>query len=317
MKRLMHYIKIVAIFLGLLYLFVFSFCEILVKNNLVEKVVIYWLKILGVIVLLISGLIVIAVYTIKFVMNCRKNIQFSSDTIFDELDSYDRHWERTKEYYINKVNIVNFYYKKGGKIDQNVGNDLKRLYDRKAFLERKIGIEEHLSSCILSVGLSICATFLCNSFEKSTEMNTIAFIVIFIICVLLRYSNLFDKSINEIYEYELSLLRQKISYAEANVIKNYSDEWMLKTRQNVIEELLDKCSVLGRSYNKEIVADIKNVERLELSVDNVDCYNVKEYRMGKKERIIKIPYDKNNEEATEDYKILIEIVKKHKISISL
>lgn len=314
-KRLMHYIKIGAILCGLLYLVVFIFSEILVKNKLAEKVVIDWLKIVGVIVLLISGLIVIAVYAIKFITNCIKNIRFSSDAIFDELDSYDRHWEQTKEYYMNKVNVVNFFYKKGGKIDQSVGNDLKRLYDRNAFLERKIGTEDHLNTCILSVGLSICATFLCNSFEKATEINTIAFIATFVICVLLRYSNLFDKGINEIYKYELSLLRKKITYAEANVIKNYSDEWMLQTRQNVIEELLDKCGVPGRSRNKEIVADIKDVERLELSIDNIGCYDVKEYRIGKKERIIKIPYDKNNKEATEDYKILVEIVKKYKISM--
>lgn len=149
--------------------------------------------------------------------------------------------------YKNMIDSINFYYKKGGKVDTVIGKDLKRLYNRADFLKNGISTIEHLNTCFTSVGLSICASALLNIINQSIiymVVYGISFIILFLVVVLYRYNSINNNAFSSIYEYELKLLQNKIANIEQDIYEEFQREDILLTKQNVLGELMNKCKFL-------------------------------------------------------------------------
>lgn len=177
-------------------------------------------------ILLLLGTITICIISsiTKYFTISVKNIKSCGDKLFDELDYYNRHWGKSNEYYQNMINAVKFYYKPGGKVETVIGDDLHRLYNRVEFLKRALSTKEHLNTCVMSVGLSVCATLFFEYFYRTNENETwymIAFSVIFLAVLLFRYFVPFHEGSTQIYEYELRLLNKRITYVETKVSEDF------------------------------------------------------------------------------------------------
>lgn len=308
-KKVVCWMWIVILFLFFVSLLVLEYlaCKKIIREGIVKR----GISIFGIVVL-ISIIIGIGTGIIKYFAKCIKNIRHCGDPLFGELDLYGQHWRVTKEYYNNKINAIYFYYKKGGKVDTIVGNDLKRLYNRLDFLKRKLNTREHVLTCIISVGLSVCATlFLKYAFENQMWCMWI-FVVLFLVLILFRYFDPYSGD-EQIYEYELKLLKEKIDCAEKEILINYQKEIFLLTKQNVLNELINKCS---RTYGKDresIEKDIEIIESINLNISNPYDFKEIQFTIGKKGGRGALLLDKNDHLANEQYEKLYKILDKHDI----
>lgn len=235
---------------------------------------------------------------VKYFAGSIANIHSSGDSLFAELDNYHRHWGETKEHYNDMINVIHFYYKEG-KVDSVIGKDLCKLYKRKEFLERAIGTKEYLCMCLTSVGFSICATLFLE-YTKSDDTHSIWYgilgMVLFFAVVLIKYSEMFNEGSNQIYQYELKLLKEKIEDAENSVLVKYKKEDMMLTKQNVLITLMDKCKVLfGKKYD-DITNDIRIIEQINLNVEEGIDYKKLYDILRKYDLIYKIESVENNGE---------------------
>lgn len=249
----------------------------------------------------------------KYFVGSITNIHSSGDSLFDELDNYNTYWGETKEHYQEMINVINFYYKKDGKVDIVIGNDLCKLYNRKEFLERTLETKEYLCTCLISVGLSICATLFLDYMRASDGYPTwygIIGIGLFFAVVLIKYSKIFNEGSNQIYKYELDLLDKKIKDAEKEVSVDYKREDMMLTKQNVLLTLIDKCKLPFGKKHDDIVNDIRIVERINLNVEEYADYEEIKFIIGKTKREGILYVDKNNKLINE-YEKLYEILRKY------
>lgn len=251
---------------------------------------------------------------VKYFVSSITNIHSSGDSLFDELDNYNTHWGESKEHYQEMINVINFYYKKDGKVDLIIGNDLCKLYNRKEFLERTLETKEYLCTCLISVGLSICATLFLD-YMRAGDGYPIWYVIIgigfFFAVVLIKYSKIFNEGSNHIYKYELDLLKEKIKDAEKEVSVDYKREDMMVTKQNVLLTLFDKCKLpFGKKYD-EIIKDIRNVEQINLNVEEDVDYKEIKFLIGKTKREGILYLDKNNKWIKEEYETLYKILRKY------
>lgn len=263
---------------------------------------------------LVPIIVWVGVNIIKYFINSINNIHFCGDKLFEELDSYGIHWGESKEHYQDMINVINFYYKEGGKVDTIVGNDLKRLYNRLEFLKRELSTKEHLITCVVSFGLSICATiFLDSTSEKDINQTwyMILFCFLFLAIVLVRYFGMFHEGSNQISEYELKLLKRKIAKAEEEVSEVYAREDILLTKQNVLNELMDRCVHAYGKKKEEIEKDIRAIEKLNLNIRDTYSLNEQLFQIGKKKRMIVMFMDKNDNWVNKQYEILYEVLRKY------
>lgn len=255
----------------------------------------------------------VGIAIVKYFVGSITNIHSSGDSLFDELDNYNTHWGETKEHYQEMINVINFYYKKDGKVDIVIGNDLCKLYNRKDFLERTLETKEYLCTCLISVGLSICATLFLDYMRAGDGYPTwygIIGIGLFFAVVLIKYSKIFNEGSNQIYKYELDLLDKKIKDAEKEVSVDYKREDMMLTKQNVLLTLIDKCKLPFGKKHDDIVNDIRIVERINLNVEEYADYEEIKFIIGKTKREGIIYVDKNNKLINE-YEKLYEILRKY------
>lgn len=257
----------------------------------------------------------VGIAIVKYFVGSITNIHSSGDSLFDELDNYNTHWGETKEHYQEMINVLNFYYKKDGKVDLVIGNDLCKLYNRKEFLERTLETKEYLCTCLISVGLSICATLFLDYMRAGDGYPTwygIIGIGLFFAVVLIKYSKIFNEGSNQIYKYELDLLKKKIKDAEKEVSVDYKREDMMLTKQNVLLTLINKCKFpFGKKYD-DIVMDIRTIEQINLNVEEyADCEEIK-FFIGKTKREGILYVDKNSNKFINDqYKKLYDILRKY------
>lgn len=134
--------------------------------------------------------------------------------------------------------------------------------------------------------------------------------VLFFAVVLIKYSEMFNEGSNQIYQYELKLLNEKIENAENSLLIKYKKEDMMLTKQNVLNTLMDKCKVLfGKKYD-DITNDIRIIEQINLNVEEGVDYKEIKFLIGKTKRE-GILYLDNNKLINEDYEILYKILRKY------
>lgn len=304
----------------LIYFSALAVLKILAENKVISEKIITTGVVLFPIILFLPFVIWGVLFVINYFVSSVRNIHSCGDTLFDELDYYGIHWGETKEHYEDMINAVQFYYKTGGKVDSVVGKDLKKLYNRLDFLKRELNTKEHLYTCFISVGLSICATlFFEFSFGKFQNQIFfyILFIVLFFVLVLLRYYKPFSEESNQIYKYEMKLLKEKIADAEKEVLIDYQKEDMMLTKQNVLNELMDKCFFASAKKREDISKDIRIVGKLNLNIQSTSELKEVIFCIGKKKRQCVLYLDKNNHLATEQYEILYKILRKYNMIYEL
>ena len=90
------------------------------------------------------------------VKNGIHNLRECDDELFEKIDCFDYVWEDNNTTYMNKIRIINLYYKDSGKVDELVQNkEIDRLYARKSFLSVRINSTQDLIMCFYSLVLSV------------------------------------------------------------------------------------------------------------------------------------------------------------------
>lgn len=96
-----------------------------------------------------------------------------------------------------------------------VGNDLKRLYNRYDFLKVQLGSKDFVLTCFTSVSLSIFSTLVCSYVDETKETPWFySFFLAILFVAIMISKNYFRGESDRIYEYELKLLNAKIKRAE-------------------------------------------------------------------------------------------------------
>ena len=275
-------------------------------ENIIELIVLF----VSFILVIIGGIYIFALYF----KDSFSNFVSCNDKLFDELDYYKRHWKETNEHYKNMINAIDFYYKQGGKVDTVIGKDLKRLYNRKDFLNSGISTTEHMNTCFTSVGLSICTSLFFNITNESiilTILNGIAVIILFFAVLLYKYNSSNNNAFSSIYEYELKLLQKKISEIEQDICDEIEREDILLTKQNVIVELMNKCKFILSKKAEEIDKDIRLIEKLDLNIKNTAEYKELNFTIGKTNKRCTLYLDENNRIVNDEYKKLYKMLLKY------
>lgn len=244
------------------------------------------------------------------------NVRSCGDKLFDEIKIYSRHCGETKEHYQDMIQVINFYYKEGGKVDTVVGTDLKRLYNRLEFLKQEVQTEDHLNTCIISVGLSVCASVYFDMVSSESVMRLwfiVMFAFLFLGVVLFKYFKIIHESDSQISEYEIKLLTDKITAAENSILDDIQSEDILKTKRNVLNELIDRYGFATGKKRENIEKDIRVIEKLNLNLRDLYSYKELLFSIGKKKREIKLYIDENNKWPNEQYETLYVILRKYNL----
>jgi len=256
------------------------------------------------------------IQVVKFFIDAVRNMRSCGDLLFDELDEYKQNCGESKEHYQDVIRAISFYYLPGGNVDTIVGNDLMRLFNRSEFLRREIKTGEYLITCITSVGLSVAASllFAMEFKNESVELlNMIIGLLVFFAMLLVPYNKIIKGDSKEIYTYELKLLEKKIEKVEEMLCLPNINEEIIRTKRNVLNILGDKyVTVFGRK-NKDILDDIRCIEKLDLHVDNIDEYKKISFTIGKTKRTGILLFDKENRLVNEQYKKLYSVLRKYNL----
>ena len=256
---------------------------------------------------------------VKYYVSSIKNIKSCGDPLFDELDDFKLHCGESKEHYKDMINAIDFFYKEGGKIDNVIGIDLKRLFIRLEYLEKGIAVNEHSITCITSLCLSISATIFLEAAIGNMEnellfMLTILLgLVIFLFGFLYPYSNLYKSGERQVQVYELQCLKKKIGIVEeANIIQD-RDEDIMFSRRNILNSLNEIYMRAFKKKSGDIVEDIKTVEKLNMYVKNINECRKERFTIGKTKRDGILLFDKDNNLVNQEYQILYSILRKYKL----
>lgn len=271
----------------------------------------------GVFILLLAFIIISfgGIQVIKFYIESVKNMRSCGDSFFDELDEYKQHCGETTEYYQDVIRAIAFYYLPNGNVDKVVGKDLKRLFNREEFLIRELRMGEHFISCITSLGVSVAATVLIALEFKSDSQDLINILIgffVFFAMLLLPYNNVTKGRASEIYNFELQLLQKKIEKVEETLCNSAMNEELMRTKKNVLNVLGDKYVVAIRK-SKEIRADIRVIEKLDLHEGDIANYETVSFIIGKTKKSGVLLFDDKNQLANVAYKKLYKILRKYNL----
>ena len=217
------------------------------------------------------------------------NIKKCDDKLFKKIDQYKKCWDEDKHYYIKQIQIINLYYKKGGKVDELVKNEeIERLYARADFLLIQNSLFDNLITCFYSLFISVIASFVCQMMECESVVLMLVWMITLVISffgiILLRYAEKGQAGSYRYYidEYERGLLLQKITDLEKELMITGDDEQILETKQIVINELIRIRQKKKLKKQKEkLETDIKQVEQLDLCIGDYNtCYIQKIYING-------------------------------------
>ena len=253
-------------------------------------------KILNLIFLLIAVAMIVysVICGILIMKRGIHNIKKCDDELFRKIDQYKKCWGEDKHYYIKQIQIINLYYKEGGKVDELVKNkEIERLYARADFLLIQNSLFNDLITCFYSLVISVIASFVC----QMMECESVLFMFIWVVVILLSFFGIILSRYGKkgqagsyrhyIDEYERDLLLKKIKDLEKKL--TITDEQILEMKQIVINELirirqkkkLKKQKEKLETDIKQLETDIKQVEKLDLCIGDYNtCYIQKIYING-------------------------------------
>ena len=235
----------------------------LISYQTAKSVSVFWVLVLAVGVI---GYFIF--YIIKYFRTGMKNVYSCGIPVFDEMDEYKEHWSETKEHYENMINVISFYYKPEGKVDEEVGSNLMSLYHRLEYLNGLIGTKEYLSNCMMSIGISFATSFIISYCvgEKETFAIRVVFLVaslLVIACVMIfPHSAMMKSGACGIFEYEKKQLLVKIENAENAVRDEEINEEALKLRKNALNALMKQNKKSFGKKSKDLDSAIRDVEKL-------------------------------------------------------
>lgn len=187
-------------------------------------------------------------------------------------------------------------------------------------MKRGLKSNEYFFTCFSSIGLSVCATLAWEFVFADAKTQIFCIIIVLILwmaVLLLHYDKSFRNENEPIYEYELKLLEKKIVDVEENILIEYQSEDMMLTKQHVLDELLRKCGKAFGKKKKDIINDIRMIEKIDLAVSDVSKFEKLTFFVGKKKKQCILLMDANNKFATEQYKSLYMILRKYNMIYEL
>lgn len=250
------------------------------------------IRIIVVLIFLLIAVLMLAYFVICGILIMKQgihNVKKCDDELFKEIDKYKRCWGEDKNYYIKQIQIINLYYKEGGKVDELVNNkEIERLYARADFLLIQNSLFDNLVTCFSSLAISVIASFVCQMMECKSVLLTLVWMITIILSffgiALSRYAQKGQAGSYRYFidEYERGLLLQKIMSLENELTITSDDEQILETKQVVINELIRirQKEILKRKIEK-LETDIKQVGQLNLCIGDYNmCYIQKIYING-------------------------------------
>lgn len=285
------------------------------------------------IIILMCGMVIIAmliyfgVYYVLIIKRGIHNIQECDIEIFKNIDQYKKCWKEGKYYYLNLIQIINLYYSKGGKVDQIIeNNDFSKLFERLDHLNNQKLFFENYINYFCSLVISIVASFVCQMLDAKNIIRTLAWAVVvigvFFIVTIFRYAKRGQAGsyCYFIDEYEKELLSKKIRELEQKSVITPDDEFVLQTKINVLNVLID-ISKKNRFKRKDIEKDINSIENLDLCMGTYDTFYKREIYVNNKPCLLFYDLEKGKESnymgesylISKDYYILYNILKKYNL----
>ena len=222
------------------------------------------------------------------------NTRNCDDPNFEKIDFFQRGSENTKEYYLNQLGLINYFYSTGGKIDELVRKkDIYSLYKRYDYLKTQISIVDDLEKYAYSLFISILASFLYSQFNIKSSIfiviNIFFLIGIFFVVIFIQYAERgqLGSYVFKINEYEMKLLKEKIEKIEKETIITAEDVEVLQTKKLALVELR---KIKKRKFkDKDDIID--KIKKCDLLLDDYTKYEKSKILINKKEACIY--YDKN------------------------
>ncbi len=285
-------------------------------------------EVLSLLILLIMSLAILTLPLLAFirllivVKHGIHNLRECDDELFEKIDYFNYGWSDNNTTYMNKIRIINLYYKDGGEVDELVKKkEIVRLFARKSFLSIRNNLSQDLTTCFYSLIISVIASFVfqISQYENSLKilMNSVVIVMIFFMIIFMKYYKRgeYGSYTYQIEEYELELLSEKIAELENLLQADENDEKILRTQQTVLKDLIDKKrKTKNKKKQKVLIEDIEKVEILNLSLEDVCNYQLNEISFNNNVGYIAYSVDENekiNGFATNAFKDLCEIIEKH------
>lgn len=277
---------IITILIGLLILvavYLFLYNTNFISEETMRNIFLFYFVILTIVI----GVFIIA-YMLLVMKRGFHNIKKCDDELFDIIDAYRKYWSEDKYGYIKQIQIINLYYKDGGKVDELVKNgELKKLYARADFLNVQISLYDNYITCFYSLIISVIASFIFQFMNGTSALLMIVMIIVLLFSFFFIFSlKYYEKGQAGSYrhyicEYEKKLLLQKIQNAQQDIKITEDDEITLYTKQVVLNELIRirQKSILKKKKDK-LERDIHQVEKLDLCLGNYSEFYVRKIRIN-------------------------------------
>ena len=299
--------------------FIAVVCTIILYLNKKQRINIQFLNIKEIALLaitlcllvIIEEIILFVFAGVKIVKKGYHNVNYCDDELFAEIDKYTYCYKESNLYYINLIRIINLYYREGGPIDKLEKENQKNLF-------------EDVINLFNSFAISIIVALLGEELtDGSGLVKLVAMIFIigsFFVIVFAKYVYRGQGGIclNQVYEYEISKLEEKISKLENKLIISNDNEKYIYTQYVALKELVSKKNK-DRKYkkNKAILEDIDELSKIDLCMEKAE--NIYDRKLYVNEKEIYLAYKKNNEEcmeetlANEEFEKLYKILSKYKM----
>jgi len=257
------------------------------------------------------------------------NVMTCDDKLFNEIDQYKKCWDEDKQSYYRQIQIINLYYKKHGKVDELVKDkEIDKLYARADFLKSYNSFVDDYMVYLYSFAISVLSLFIGEIIQQKSVLLmfllpiVIVFLFFYIISLKYAEKGQFRSYKYLINEYEMELLRKKISKLEKKLTINEIDEQFLKTKQIAINELIRiRQKKIFKKQKEKLEHDLKQVNQLDLCIgDDRECYIQSMYVNGIK---CCLAYDKkkgkeNNYTGglnliSQDFSILYQILSSYEL----
>ena len=324
MKKIQRGLRISAI----VEFFIAVVCTIILYLNKKQRINIQFLNIKEIALLAITLCLLVIIEEIslfvfagvKIVKKGYHNVNYCDDELFAEIDKYTYCYKESNLYYTNLIRIINLYYREGGPIDKlEKENQIEKLLLRNDFLHKQKNLFEDVINLFNSFTISIIVAVLGEELtDGSGLVKLVAMIFIigsFFVIVFAKYVYRGQGGIclNQVYEYEISKLEEKISKLENKLIISNDNEKYIYTQYVALKELVSR----KNKKNKAILEDIDELSKIDLCMEKAE--NIYDRKLYVNEKEIYLAYKKNNEEymeetlANEEFEKLYKILSKYKM----
>lgn len=258
----------------------------------------------------------------KIVKKGYHNIKYCDDELFNNIDKYTYCYKENNLYYINIIRIINLYYRDGGPIDNLVkDNQIEKLLLRNDFLHKQKNLFDEIMNLFSSFAISIIVALLGGKVMDDNSLITVvsvgvmvcSFFVIFYAKYVYRGQG--GTCLNQIYEYEISKLEEKILKLQNTLEISNENAKYIYTQHIALKELIQTKN--KNRKNKTIIDDINQLSNINLCMENrEDIYDRKLYINNQE---VYFAYRKSKDDckkdilANEEFEKLYMILKKYNL----